>query len=109
MVRAYARLVMRDQQMIAVFWREESNFTSGTHQRVLDEQRELSSTLVVVLEKGVEAGLFEVDNPRLVALSIINLITFTYTWYRPDAPMSVEQLADHFVELVQRMVRATPA
>lgn len=104
MVRAYAGLVIRDQQMIAVFWREESNFTLATRERVLGEQRELSRTFMVVLERGVEAGLFEVSDPRLVALSIINLITFTYTWYRPDTH-SADELAEHFVRLVSRMVR----
>jgi AcrR family transcriptional regulator len=105
MVRNYSRLVMDDQRIIAVFWREESNFTADTLGKMLAEQRRFSSTLAKVLEEGKAAGTFDVEHPRLTALSIMNLTTFTYTWFRDGGQMNSEALSEHFVSLVNRMVR----
>ncbi len=106
MARNYARLVIEEQRIIAVFWREESNFTEETRNKILGEQQRFSASLANVLTKGVEAGQFSVEHPRLTALSIMNLITFMYTWYRADGSRTVEDLCDHYVRLTLRMVKA---
>jgi len=104
--RNYSRLVIDEQRIIAVFWREESNFTEETRNKILGEQQRFSTSLASVLAKGVEQGQFSVDHPRLTALSIMNLITFMYTWYRPGGALQIDGLCDHYVKLTLRMVRA---
>ena len=105
MVRNYARLVIDEQCIIAVFWREESNFTEETRRKIVEEQQRFSTTLVGVLVQGKEQGVFTVENPKLTALSIMNLTTFLYTWYRPDETKP-DELSDHFVRMALRMVKA---
>lgn len=106
MARNYSRLVMDEQRIIAVFWREESNFTEETRSKILGEQQRFSAALADVLTRGKERGLFTVEHPRLTALSIMNLITFTYTWFSADGSLKPDDLCDHFVRMVQRMVKA---
>lgn len=106
MVRNYANLVMEEQRIIAVFWREESNFTDETRKKVLGEQQRFSTTLGEVISQGKDAGLFKVDHVRLTSLSIMNLVTFTYTWYQSDGSMPADQLAEHFVQLTMNMLAA---
>lgn len=105
MVRNYTKLVIDEQRIIAVFWREESNFTEETRQKIAEEQERLSKALAEVLVEGKEKGIFTVDHPRLTALSIINLTTFMYTWYRAEGPLKVDELCDHFVLMALRMVK----
>ncbi len=106
MARNYARLVIDEQRIIAVFWREESNFTEETRNKILGEQQRFSAALAGILAKGVEQGQFSIEHPRLTALSIMNLITFMYTWYRSDGALKADDLCDHYVRLTLRMVRA---
>ncbi len=106
MARHYSRLVIDEQRIIAVFWREESNFTEETRSKILGEQQRFSATLASILAQGKEQGQFTVEHPRLTALSVMNLITFTYTWYRADGSLKPEELSEHFVRLVLRMVKA---
>jgi AcrR family transcriptional regulator len=108
MVRNYARLVLERQRIIAVFWREESNFTEATRERVERERQRFTSALSTVLLQGNARGMFEVDQPALTALAIMNLITFTYTWYRESGALSHGELYDHFVKLTMRMVNCQP-
>jgi len=104
MVRNYARLVLERQRIIAVFWREESNFTDETRQRVDRERERFTSALATVLNEGRTRGCFDVDQPELTALAIMNLVTFTYTWYRESVALSVDDLCDQYVKLTLRMV-----
>jgi AcrR family transcriptional regulator len=105
MVRNYARLVIDEQRIIAVFWREESNFTEETRRRIVEEQQRFGTTLAGVLVQGKEQGVFTVENPKLTALSIMNLTTFLYTWYKADE-IKADELSDHFVRMALRMVKA---
>ena len=104
MVRNYARLVLERQRIIAVFWREESNFTAATRERVEGERQRFTSALASVLVEGNQRGVFKVDQPALTALAIMNLITFTYTWYRESGSFGADELYDHYVALTLRMV-----
>ncbi|MFT3923375.1 MAG: TetR/AcrR family transcriptional regulator [Myxococcales bacterium] len=104
MVRNYAGLVIEEQRIIAVFWREESNFNEDTRRKILSEQQRFHETLAGVLAQGKTAGTFVLDDLQLTSLAITNLITFTYTWYRRDGVLSSRQLAEHYVSLVLRML-----
>lgn len=106
MVRNYARLVLERQRIIAVFWREESNFTLETRQRVERDRERFTQALATVLKEGRARGVFDVDQPDLTALAIMNLVTFTYTWYREDVALSVDELCNEYVKLTMRMVGA---
>ena len=59
-----------------------------------------------VLKQGNEAGCFKVDNVRLTSLAIMNMTTFTYTWYRESGSMTADDLAEHFTALAMKMVSA---
>jgi hypothetical protein len=104
MVGNYARLVLERQRIIAVFWREESNFTSETRQRVDRERQRFTSALATVLDEGRARGVFDVDQPAMTALAIMNLVTFTYTWYREGVALSAEEVCEQYVKLTLRMV-----
>jgi AcrR family transcriptional regulator len=106
MVRNYARLVLEEQRIIAVFWREESNFTEETRAKIRAEQQRFHGTLAQVLLRGQREGTFQLEDLQLTSLSIVNLVTFTYTWFRQDGPLSPSQLCEHYVQLVLRMLKA---
>ncbi|MDB4989744.1 MAG: yhgD [Myxococcaceae bacterium] len=106
MVRNYARLVLDRQRIIAVFWREESNFTVQTRERVERERLRFTDALGAVLVQGNARGSFEVDEPAVTALAIMNLVTFAYTWPQDGSAAGRAQLCEQFVKLTMRMVSA---
>ncbi len=106
MVRNYSRLVLERKRIVAVFWRESSNFSETTKERVERERLRFTSALAEVLREGNARGVFEVDQPALTALAIMNLITFTYTWQgEHDGDLTQEELQEQFVKLTMRMVQ----
>jgi len=59
-----------------------------------------------VLQDGVRAGTFELENPRLARLSIVQMCSVS-TWYSSSGPLSADELVAHFGDLVFATVRAT--
>ena len=58
--------------------------------------------LIEILERGVSAGRFQLENTRVGAFAIIAMLTGICTWYRPDGPLSPEQIVALHTDLVMR-------
>jgi TetR/AcrR family transcriptional regulator, cholesterol catabolism regulator len=41
-------------------------------------------------------------DPRFARLMVLSAANWTYTWYRPDGPLSPEEVADRFTDLLLR-------
>lgn len=59
-----------------------------------------------VLLEGVEVGAFDIGDPRLARLGIVQMCSVS-TWYTPTGPLTAEALVRQFGDLVMGTVRAT--
>lgn len=59
-----------------------------------------------VLKEGVSAGTFELDNPRLARLSIVQMCSVS-AWYQSSGSLSAKEIVTHFGDLVFATLRAT--
>jgi TetR/AcrR family transcriptional regulator, cholesterol catabolism regulator len=59
-----------------------------------------------VLQEGVRAGVFTLENPRLARLSVVQMCSVSQ-WYQSAGPLSAKELVQHFGDLVFATVRAT--
>jgi AcrR family transcriptional regulator len=59
-----------------------------------------------VLQEGVRIGLFEIENPRLARLSIVQMCSVS-AWYNSSGPLDAKDLVAHFGDLVFATIRAT--
>lgn len=46
---------------------------------------------------AVGAGLFRADHPHEAARAVVTMCTALPTWWRPDGPLSTEQVAEQYV------------
>ena len=45
-------------------------------------------------------GKFVCDDIPLTARAILGILNWTITWYRPNGPLTVTQIADHYSNLL---------
>jgi AcrR family transcriptional regulator len=69
---------------------------------------EYESYLRRILSAGVACGQFAAGDERLLSKFIFSALNWTYQWYRPDGPLSAEQLADAYYEYVMAGLAAKP-
>lgn len=69
-------------------------------------RRQIEQEMRDVVERGVAAGVFETDDPRMTALALLSLGIDVARWYRDEGEWTPEQIADHYATLALRVVGA---
>lgn len=60
-----------------------------------------------VVAEGVGEGTFQVDDPRVAAIALLQMCTGVAHWYRPTGPLTLTRLSRRYADLALSMVRAT--
>lgn len=58
----------------------------------------------VAIEDGIRAGSFHDSEPGVTRLALIEMCNGVSRWYSPRGPLSLEDLADHYAQLANRML-----
>lgn len=61
-----------------------------------------------ILEQGVRDGSLHCDEPKLLSRTIFMTLTHACAWYRAEGRLSLDQVIEHYCELVLRMVGCRP-
>ncbi|SHN46720.1 TetR/AcrR family transcriptional regulator [Cryptosporangium aurantiacum] len=77
--------------------RELVRYFEGELNDYVRTQRTAYTQIVVdIVRDGVQRGLLHTEDPQMSALQIFGMCNYAWTWYRPDGPQSVEQIAARF-------------
>jgi AcrR family transcriptional regulator len=102
-LRALGHALMHDiaayRDQVTVFlheWRTIHHKESERADAVMAARREFEDVIDRTLRRGIEQGLFQIDEPRLAVLGLLGMINYTYQWYRPDASWSADDVAEAF-------------
>ncbi len=102
-VAGFARVVIERQANIAIFFREEKNLSPEALAEIVQEQKKFDRLLSNLLADGVAAGEFEIPDISLAALAIGGMISWSYTWHRPNGRLSTEELCDRMADFALQM------
>ena len=82
---------------------------SPSHYRTISNLREdYARALQGIIEEGVEAGVFQASEPRVVTLVMLGMLSGVCNWYKPSGAMSSEEMTKLQTELAFRMLGAPP-
>jgi AcrR family transcriptional regulator len=98
LVRMWVGHVVEHRDHMLVFQQERHVIESGQSWRGVRASRKAFERLVAeLLQDALVAG--GQDN-RLALLALLGMVNHTAQWYRPRGPLSPEQIADGYVDLV---------
>ncbi|HBY98224.1 MAG TPA: TetR/AcrR family transcriptional regulator [Chloroflexi bacterium] len=104
-MRVSMRLIAEHQEEVTVFLHERHTLTSERWQAVVAKRDEYEQIVAGVLAEGIEAGVFRPLPVRASTLGILGMINWGYQWFRPDGPLSADEIADLFTDIVLDGVR----
>ena len=106
----FTRVILERQPNIAIFFREEKNLAPEALAEIIQAQKRFDRLLSKLLTDGVEAGEFDIPDVSLAALAIGGMISWSYTWHRPNGRLPVDELCDRMAAFALQMsgVRMTP-
>ena len=109
-IAAFTRVVLERQANIAIFFREEKNLAPEALIQIIKQQKQFDRLLSKLLSDGVAAGEFEIPDISLAALAIGGMISWSYTWHRPNGRLSVDELCTRMADFALQMsgIRLVP-
>jgi AcrR family transcriptional regulator len=57
---------------------------------------------------GAETGVFQVRDPKLAVLGILQMCTGVVLWYSPDGRLTLDEVADIFVDMTLSLLGTKP-
>jgi AcrR family transcriptional regulator len=103
----FVKIVVTRQENIAVFYREAKNLPPDALNRIQALRQKFQSILIAMVEEGTKSGEFHVADPRVAALALYGMTSWTYIWHRSHGAIEPGPLSSMMVELALRVVGAT--
>ena len=103
--REFVFAVLQSQKHIAIFSREEKNLLPQDLKRINEMRREFDARLTALLDEGVAAGEFAIEDTRVASLAIGGMVSWAYVWFRPGGRLELAEVADRVADLILAMVR----
>lgn len=94
--RFEARVVDREIEQLAPAHRKKITAMRDQYETVWRE----------TVAAGIDAGSFDVPDPRLATLALLGMCTEVATWYRPRGPLTPEALGLQFADMSLALLRA---
>nr|WP_210167700.1 TetR/AcrR family transcriptional regulator [Streptomyces sp. SID4946] len=90
----------------SIFFRSMHQLSPEKHKQVRAERRRYHERFRALIEEGQKSGVFSRATPAdLVVDYHFGSVHHLSTWYRPDGPLSPQQVADHLADLLLRALR----
>jgi len=102
----FTHVILSRQANIAIFFREEKNLTPEALAEINGLRRQFDRVLSQLLAQGNDAGEFHIADVNLAALAIGGMISWAYTWHRPNGRLKLEEMCTCMADLALQMAGA---
>jgi len=100
MIREYLQILVENIDLATVLLFEHRALERRQHARHIPNRDKFESLWKDVLVEGTRTKLFNCDDPALATRALLGIMNWTITWYRPDGPLTIEQIADQYSDLL---------
>lgn len=100
-IRVHTEIVKDFQPHIKVFFTEIDHFPKDTYEQLVQKRDYTQSLFNNILSAGIVTKQIRGDiDPKIVSFLIYGMINWMFIWYRPEGPLSVDQIVDSMSKLV---------
>jgi len=105
----FTQVVLSRQANIAIYFREEKSLAPDALAEINALRKKFDRVLSNLLTEGVAAGEFDITDVNLAALAIGGMISWAYTWHRPEGRLALDEMCQRMADLALQMVGARTA
>ena len=100
MVLAYLKGLAENADLASVLLFEHRSLEGELRMRHIPQRDRFEGLWRDVLDDGVRTKVFTCSDPALTVRALMGALNWTLTWYHPEGPLSIEQIADHYTHLL---------
>jgi len=98
-IRRHIEWRWRRRHWIATAYQELRSLDPTWSAEVAGYLRDYQRAVQTFITRGVAEGAFQVLHPHLAGIALLDMINGVNGWYRPDGPLSIEQIAASYADL----------
>jgi TetR/AcrR family transcriptional regulator, cholesterol catabolism regulator len=100
MIHAYLKLLAENADLASVLLFEHRSLEPKQHSRHIPNRDRFEAMWRDVLSEGAQAGIFNCPDPGFTSRALLGFLNWTITWYRPKGDLTIEQIADQYINLL---------
>ena len=99
--RSTITLLGKYRAHVSVYLQDRRFLTGKRRDNVTAKRNEVDRIFTGIIERGIATGVFRKDvDAKLVAFGLIGMYAWVINWWRPGGALSLEDVADQYVELI---------
>jgi AcrR family transcriptional regulator len=104
-IQSFVKVFHLYKPHITVFYQESTYLKPEYSEKINRKRDEFKQVIFRVIREGIEAGEFRPElSVEITGMSIIGMVNWTYKWYNPEGPLSIEQIAKYFADFILHAV-----
>lgn len=92
-----------------VFFHHHGELPPAARKQIMAQRDRYTSIIDDIIRRGIAADDLRDVNPKLAALAVFGMVNWAYQWYNPRGPLTPEEIAREFADLILRGMCAPPA
>jgi AcrR family transcriptional regulator len=105
-MREYLCTLAEQGDLVSVLLLEYRSLDPEYYERHIPHRDQFEGMWRVLLQEGVESGVFSCDDVPLAVRGLLGMMNWAITWYRPDGPRSLDDIAASFADVFLRGISA---
>ena len=105
MILEYLQILAENTDLSAVLLFEHRSLDGRQHARHVPSRDKFEALWREVLADGVRTKQFDCEDIPLTARAILGILNWTLTWYRPNGPLTIQEIADQYSNLLLNGLR----
>lgn len=85
------------------------SLTAPNRDAYVSRRDEMDALLLDVIQNGQREGLFDSEHPRDCARAVLTVCVGVASWYRPDGPMTPDELVQRYLTIAHGIVNPSAA
>lgn len=98
-MRVYLKTTLDNRELASVLILEHRSLEPDYHARHIPRRDCFEALWRDLIQQGLSDGLFRFPDPAMASRSLLGVMNWTITWFRPDGALSAEMIADQFADL----------
>lgn len=102
LVRRHLSVIANELQYVTVFYQEWKFLDEPLREAIKGRRDAYEGYFRQTIEEGMQKGVFAVEDAHLATVFVLSALNWTYHWFRPHGPMTIEQVANQYTTFVLR-------
>ncbi len=101
--------LLENLNFVAVGLRESNRLEEPYRSRYVCRRDRLQHIYEEIIRSGIEAGIFYPMNIKLTTYAILSILNGPQRWYNPEGPLTAEEIADTYTNMICEHILRKPS